>query len=298
MAIGYNNIGSVYIVQGNYAKGLEYLEMSLKIFQIVFGEQHPNVASIYNNIGSVYDSQGDYPKALEYYQRSLEIRKVIFGEQHPDVALSYNNIGFVYYSQEKNEKALEYYRKSLSIWRTVFGELHPYVALSYSNIGSAYKSMGNSHNALSNFQKSLSIYLKLYGNNDANVLHLSTVIYNIYCSSLKQASKLKEEYANFISEYAYTLTIPANDNKDSQSVPNVHETYLLEFNNWSMDSTESIFDYNQDNPVDIVIMAYNQIMEFHLDNIEGCEIGLKYVGKEEKRHIVNAYTEWKNKQNQ
>lgn len=45
-------------------------------------------------------------------------------------------------------------------------------------------------------------------------------------------------------------------------------------------------------------MAYNQIMKFHLDNIEGCKIGLKYVGKEEKRRIVNAYKEWKNKQNQ
>ena len=148
--------------------------------------------------------------------------------------------------------------------------------------------MGNYPKALSNLQKALSIYLNLYGNNDANVLHLSTVIYNTYYSSLKQSPELKKELKKFISDYAYTLIIDKED-----------KYYLIEYNNWHLDSEENIFDHYQEyKPADIVIMHNGKFGKFHSDNTKGCEVGLKYVGKEEKRHIVNAYKEWKNKQNQ
>ena len=66
-----------------------------------------------------------------------------------------------------------------------------------------------------------------------------------------------------------------------------------------MDSEENIFDHYQEyKPADIVIMHNGKFGKFHSDNTKGCEVGLKYVGKEEKRRIVNAYKEWKNKQNQ
>lgn len=230
----------------------------------------------------------DYTKAMEYFRKALHHAMEQSGDESMDVARSYNNIGYVYDLQGKYETALEYYQKALSIWRTVLGEQNPDVASGYSNIGLAYNSMGNSREALSYLQKALSIYLNLYGNNDANVLHLSTVIYNTYYSSLKQSSKLKKEFKKFISDYAYTLIIDKED-----------KYYLIEYNNWHLDSEENIFDHYQEyKPADIVIMHNGKFGKFHSDNTKGCEVGLKYVGKEEKRHIVNAYKEWKNKQNQ
>ena len=285
VAKNYNNIGAVYSGQGDYVKALEYYQKALSIQQAVFGKHHPDVASSYNNIGYVYGSQRNYEKALEYYQKSLSIYLSFFGEKHPDVARSYNNIGGIYDLQGNKEKALEYFRKALPIQQAVFGEQHPDVALSYSNIGSAYNSMGNSREALSNLQKSLSIYLNLYGNNDAKVLRISALIHNIYYSSLKQSPELKKEFKKFISDYAYTLII------DKEK-----KYYLIEYNNWHLDSEENILDhYRYDIPADIVLMHNGKIGKFHSDNTKGCEVGLKYVGKEEKERILKEYNSWKNK---
>ena len=286
VAKNYNNIGAVYSGQGDYVKALEYYQKALFIQQAVFGEHHPDVALSYNNIGYVYGSQGNYEKALEYYQKSLSIYLSVFGEQHTDVARSYNNIGSIYDLQGNQEKALEYYQKALSIWRTVFGEQNRNVALSYSNIGLAHNSMGNYPKALSNLQKSLSIYLNFYGNNDANMLRISAIIHNIYYSSLKQSPELKKEFKKFISDYAYILII------DKEK-----KYYLIEYNNWHLDSEENILDhYRQDIPADIVLMHNGKIGKFHSDNTKGCEIGLKYVGKEEKERILKEYNSWKKKQ--
>ena len=281
----YNNIAYIYNSQGKYEEALRYYLRSLSIRFSFFGKHHPDVASSYNNIGYVYGSQRNYEKALEYYQKSLSIYLSFFGEKHPDVARSYNNIGGIYDLQGNKEKALEYFRKALPIQQAVFGEQHPDVALSYSNIGSAYNSMGNSREALSNLQKSLSIYLNLYGNNDAKVLRISALIHNIYYSSLKQSPELKKEFKKFISDYAYTLII------DKEK-----KYYLIEYNNWHLDSEENILDhYRYDIPADIVLMHNGKIGKFHSDNTKGCEVGLKYVGKEEKERILKEYNSWKNK---
>lgn len=185
-------------------------------------------------------------------------------------------------------KAMEYFRKALHHAMEQSGDESMDVAASYNNIGYLCCSLRNYDKALSNLQKALSIYLNLYGNNDDKVLRISAVIYNTYYSSLKQSSKLKKEFKKFISDYAYTLIIDKED-----------KYYLIEYNNWHLDSEENILDHYQEyKPADIVIMHNGKFGKFHSDNTKGCEIGLKYVGKEEKRHIVNAYKEWKNKQNQ
>ena len=64
MATTYNNMGNVYVSQGQYDKALEMYNKSLKISLAALGEDHPDVATTYN-MGEVYRSQGQYDKALE-----------------------------------------------------------------------------------------------------------------------------------------------------------------------------------------------------------------------------------------
>ena len=289
VATSYNNIGSIYYSQGNYPKALEYHQRALQIQQAVFGEQHPNVATSYNNIGSVYDSQGNYPKALEYYQKALQIRQDVFGDLHPDVALSYNNIGFTYYTQKKYAKALQYYHKALEVQQIIFGKQHPDVANSYNNMGYAYGLLGNDDKALEYLQKSLTIYRSFYGNNDKRVIKTSTLIYRLYCFLLKPSPDFKQDFNDFISEYAYTITVTNKENT------NKDEFYLLECNDWYMDSMESVLDEFEKpyKPKDIAVMKNDDIRKYHLNNTIGCKVGLKYVGKNEKKRIVNKYNRWK-----
>ena len=213
----------------------------------------------------------------------MKIQQTLLGKWHPDVALSYNNIGYTYYEQGNYANALEYSQRALEIQKSISGELHLNVAVSYSSIGYVYKSLRNYSKALSNFQKSLFIYLNLYGNNNNNVVKISTIIYNLYCFLLEKSSKANNNFKKFISDYAYTFTTPDEE-----------EYYLLEYNNWYLDSVESIFNnYKSDNPANIVLMKDGKMGIYHLDNTIGCEVSLKYIWEKEKEGIVKAYNNWK-----
>lgn len=220
---------------------------------------------------------------MRCYKKALKIQQTLLGKWHPDVALSYNNIGYTYYEQGNYANALEYSQRALEIQKSISGELHLNVAVSYSSIGYVYKSLRNYSKALSNFQKSLFIYLNLYGNNNNNVVKISTIIYNLYCFLLEKSSKANNNFKKFISDYAYTFTTPDEE-----------EYYLLEYNNWYLDSVESIFNnYKSDNPANIVLMKDGKMGIYHLDNTIGCEVSLKYIWEKEKEGIVKAYNNWK-----
>ena len=92
-------------VQGNYDEAEVLLLRSLKIFEEVFGYDHPNVASALNNHANVLvyqvkfrhlqsdeRPQGKYDEAKSAYMRSLEIREQMLGNDHPDVAAVLINI--------------------------------------------------------------------------------------------------------------------------------------------------------------------------------------------------------------
>lgn len=289
VATSYNNIGLVYYSQGNYNKAMEYYQKAIGIWKIIFGEQHPDVATSYNNIGNVYFLQGEYNKALEYHLKALHIKQNIFGEQHPDVATSYNNIGYIYQSQKDYDKALEYYPKALQIQQAIFGEQNPNVATSYISIGNVFINQGNIAKALVYYKKSLSIYMSLYGNNDENVKAICNLIYMSYCLSLKQSTDLKQDFYDFISEYAYTITVTNKENTYKD------EFYLLECNDWYMDSMGGVlYEFERsDKPKDIAVMKDGNIRKYHLNSTVGCKVGLKYVGKDEKIRIVSEYYRWK-----
>ena len=169
VAHSYNNIGSVYHVQGDYAHALVYYQQSLAIWKQVYGDFHPDVALSFSNIGNIYYAQGEYVRALEYHQQSLAIRKQVFGESHPSVANSYNNIGYVYDAQGDYARALEYYQQSLVIRKQVYGESHPGVATSYNNIGSVYHVQGDYAHALEYYKQSFAIWKQVYGEYHPNI---------------------------------------------------------------------------------------------------------------------------------
>ena len=196
----YNNIGTVYINQGNYGKAVEYHEKTLNIRKAVLGDKHPDKAQSYNNIGGVYSEQGDYGKAVEYYEKALTIIiKAVLGENHPDVATIYNNLGSVYNEQGDYNKALEYYGKALNIRKAVLGENHPDVATSYNNIGSVYKSQGDYDKALEYHEKALIIRKTTLGENHPNVAQSYNNIGAVYSE--------QGEYGKALEYFEKALTI-------------------------------------------------------------------------------------------
>ena len=183
----------------------------------------------------------------------------------------------------------------MSIWLSVYGENHPYVVTCYSNLGLIYSLQDDYLKVLEYFKKSLKIYSGLYGNKTQKANSYSRTIYETYCKLLQQSDEKKKEFDDFMSEYSFTIDIVEGETPaSSQGMSGQY--HLLEFGDWNIYSTKSLFDKNtelQGNPKDIVVMKDGVITKHHFEDKIGCQIGMKYVGKEEKQRIVESYKKWK-----
>ena len=151
LADALNNIGYIYMNQGDIPKALEYYHKSLKIKEEI-GDKD-GIAISLNNIGVIYKNQGDIPKALEYFHKSLKIKEEIGDKK--GIAMSLNNIGAIYRNQGDIPKALEYYHESLKIQEEIGDKKG--MASSLNNIGVIYKNQGDIPLALQYYHKSLKV---------------------------------------------------------------------------------------------------------------------------------------------
>lgn len=294
VAICYNNIGAVYGSIGDFKNALECNKNSLAIRESVFGEAHPETAASYNNIANIYAYQGDYDKAGEYYHKALKIFKSSYGENHPNIAACYNCIGIMYAYQEEYESALEYHNKALQILKSNFEENHPIIATIYTQIGSEYSNQGDYDTALEYHNKALNIMKSVFGEDHPKTVSQQTSIaYLLYDKALKENS-----VKSFCEDHCFTVTVVSGDTPASQQGMS-GEYILLEFGDWNQESTTSINDKIkelQGKRKTVLVMKNGIISQHRFKNMMGALIGIKYIGKEEKKPINEAYEEWK-KQN-
>ena len=305
VATSYNNIGGTYYSLENYTKAQEYYQKVLAIFEKVLGTDHPEVATSYCNIGMVYNSLGDYVKALEYLQKALVIREKVLGAEHPDVATSYNNIGFVYSCKGEYTKAMDFIQKAMIIREKVLEPEHLDVAQSYNNIGSAYYYLGDNTKALEYLQKAQVIYEKVLGSEHPDVIAIQktilAVVSNSYQNLITAINTPNEDletisrFRRLMSECCFIATILDGDCPARQQGM-TGEYILIEFADWNQDSTKSLFDKNDELrglPKDLVVMKDGVISCHHFENTIGAQLGIKYVGIEERQRINKVYEEWK-----
>jgi len=49
----------------------------------MYGDRHPNVATMLNNIGSAWKALGDSQRAKECFQQAYSIFRKRYGDEHP-----------------------------------------------------------------------------------------------------------------------------------------------------------------------------------------------------------------------
>ena len=279
VSLSYDGIGVLYAQRREYSQALEYLQKALTIAESVHGENHPYVAGCHLSMGAMYADQQDFNHALEHFSKALEIRKSIYGENHPDVAVSYHNLGLLYSLLGDYTKALEYAQKGLDIQKTFYAEKHPLVAVSYSTLGSIYDGIGEYDLSFEFRRNALAILKLFYGDN-----HPWTDIVGKQIISL-QNRLLEQEPVT-----VYTVTF------DGETPELSGEYIVLEFSNWSIDSTELLFDVRDEmkgKTVPNVLMMKDGMIIKHVMKDGSVSLHLKEVGKKEKARIKKQYHQWK-----
>jgi tetratricopeptide (TPR) repeat protein len=139
------------------------LERALILAEIVFGPDHPDVATIANNLGSVLKDLGDLPNARQCFERALKIDERIYGPEHPHVAMRAGNLGKVLRDLGDLEGAKNNSELALEIMVKAYSSNHPHIATALSDLGSTLRELGELHQARKCFERAMKIDEMVYG---------------------------------------------------------------------------------------------------------------------------------------
>ncbi|MGV8175176.1 MAG: FxSxx-COOH system tetratricopeptide repeat protein, partial [Methanothrix sp.] len=185
------------------------LERALILAEIVYGQNHPEVATIVNNLGSVLQDMGELQKAREHFERALKIDELVYGPDHPGVAADVNNLGSVLQDIGELQKAQECFERALKIDEKIYGHDHPDVAIDAGNLGKVLRALGDLEGAKNNSKLALEIMVKAY---DLNHPHIATALSDLgqVLQDLGELQKAREcfERALKIDEKIYDLDHP------------------------------------------------------------------------------------------
>jgi len=140
-AYSLNNIGEIYILQGNHTQAKDYIQRAIASFKRI--DEKRGLAYAYNQMGRVYRSLDEYDNSLKYNFLALKIRRI--SKNSDAIAASLNNIGEILLLQAKYDEALKYLLESLQ---------HTIAIGAQAKTASAYNLLANLYLRKSNYKKS------------------------------------------------------------------------------------------------------------------------------------------------
>jgi len=125
VAVGRNNLGTVWDARGEYQKAIGYYEQALASDIKTYGDQHPEVAVDRNNLGMAWYELGEYKNAIVYLEQALASDINTYGADHLQVATYHNNLAGAWYRLGDYKKSRDHLEQALKIFENVLGESHP-----------------------------------------------------------------------------------------------------------------------------------------------------------------------------
>ena len=132
-AQAYSNLANITTV-GSYTKAFEYMKRALYIYEIICGDNHPEISSTYSSLGFMYLEIEDSQSAIECFKHALYRNISMYGEQSMQVANSYQVIASAYQNTELFRNALDNQMKSHEILEKLFEKDDPIIKNSLATI--------------------------------------------------------------------------------------------------------------------------------------------------------------------
>ena len=294
----FNNLGMVnYYLQRN-TEAIDYYQKALPLFLKQYGEKNANVSNCYNNMGMSYFAMNDTANAKLYISKAFELRLSLYGESSLPVAESFNNLGSLYHKRGELTIALGYHKQALAIREMMLGSWHTDVAQSLVHIGRILDASMN-FQCVEYYYKALEIYLQSSISKNSNLIQpVATSFYNAYCTGVQKGLTTipRNNFQEIMSNYVILLTVADGDNPAS-CLGMKGQYVLLEFGEWAMGAESSVFVENNNlrgKPKDILVYDDTGINNYHFENNLGAKMELWFLGKEERKKVMDLYNQCKN----
>ncbi len=116
VAVILDQLGAIYVKQGNYEKANSSLLESLQLREMILGDSHLLVAMSLNKLASLTVRQERSTIAESLLKRSLDIAREVSGPRHANSATMLANLADFYMSEARLEEAEALYEEAVSIW--------------------------------------------------------------------------------------------------------------------------------------------------------------------------------------
>jgi eukaryotic-like serine/threonine-protein kinase len=162
-AMSANNLGGVFVTQGEYEQAELHYRRALEIRETILGPYDPRVGQSANNLGFVLAHQAEYEQAERYYERALSTFEQALGPEHPYVASSLNNLGGVLARRGEYEQAERHQRRALEIREKALGPEHAHVASSLADLGNLLLAKEEHEQAELHYRRALTVFENALG---------------------------------------------------------------------------------------------------------------------------------------
>lgn len=203
----YNDIGTLYGIQGEWSKELLQYKKALEILEIT-GKQGILRACIYQNICVSYLYNGNGKEAWKYIKKAKRIIEDVCGKNSIRLIRIYNSMFGVWNERERPDRAVEYLYKALELIKEARMEDSELAAYVYYNIGAILGGGGYFRDAAFYCRSAIKIREKIYGGKN----ELTARSYEQLAYSLYRMSNDKE--ANLYINKAKTIYISLYGNQN------------------------------------------------------------------------------------
>jgi tetratricopeptide (TPR) repeat protein len=146
-----------HVHNGDYDLALTAFTRVLQLYQSLYGDLHPLVASTYHNLGMVHSKRATFmldntlhqghvrAQSLQCFQAAARTARdsPLLGPNHPNVAVSLVRIGFLLLQSRQYQHAITTFQEALRIRLQAYGPRHGLVANLYNNLGVCYMHTGD-----------------------------------------------------------------------------------------------------------------------------------------------------------
>ncbi len=149
-----NNIGTIYLSKGNYAKALHYYQESLPMHVTASG-----LAVTYGNIGAAYYGMGNCSKAVQYQTKALNLLNSDKNKGSGDyyvTAVNLINLGGDLICTKNYSKAKVDITEGLTMMKKIGAK--KWIATAYRYLGRLYKNEGNNKKSLFYYRKAHNMF--------------------------------------------------------------------------------------------------------------------------------------------
>ena len=118
-AVYLSNLGLAWLILKNdHRKCLDSLSSSFTMLDIMFGNDHPEIASVLAKLGVLYHENKNYDRAKKIKEKTLKMKTNLYGKEnmnHYEIADALNSLGVTLAELKNKKKAVKCFQQALDI---------------------------------------------------------------------------------------------------------------------------------------------------------------------------------------